>query len=144
MTSNRDTDHRCDLLCPVTHLMRGVPSFVDPESTLRTAAQAMVAQGDGVVVVLGPDGPSSIVTECDIVSALAQLADPDTFWVADAASADLIALEPTTSILEAIRRMTGEGIRHIPVKDQGAVVGLVVSEDILNLVGDKSYRPRTV
>ena len=138
MTSNGNTSHRCDLLCPVAHLMRGVPPFVDPESTLRTAAQAMVAQGMGVAVVLGPEGPSSIVTDRDIVSALAQRADPDTVWIADVASSDLIAVGPTTSVLEAIRRMASKRIRHIPVKENGEIVGLVVSEDIVHLVGAES------
>src|ERR1019366_5173100 len=104
VTNDENATHRCDLLCPVAHLMRAVP-FVDPESTLRTAAQAMVAQGDGVAVVLGPEGPARIVTEHDIVCALAQQADPNTVWVADVAPSNLISAELTATILDVIRQM---------------------------------------
>jgi signal-transduction protein with cAMP-binding, CBS, and nucleotidyltransferase domain len=98
----------------------------------------MVAQGDGVVLVLGPEGPASIVTERDIVRALAQEADPDTVWVADVATSDLITVEPTTTILEAIRHMASERVRHIPVKEKGEVVGFVASEDLVDLVAATS------
>ena len=138
MTISGNTSHRCDLLCPVAHIMRGAPSFVDPESTLRAVTQAMVVQGDRVAVVLGPGGPSSIVTESDIVRVLAQRADPDTAWVADAASSELIAVSPTVTILEAIRQMAVKHIRHVPVTEKGEVVGLVVSEDVLDLIAAKS------
>jgi signal-transduction protein with cAMP-binding, CBS, and nucleotidyltransferase domain len=114
--------------------MRGVPPFVDPESTLRSAAQAIVRQGDGAAVVLGPGGPASIVTEHDLVNALAQQADPDTVWVADVATSDLIAVELTTSNLDAVRHMVSQRVRHLPVKSNGEVVGLVVAEDILELL----------
>jgi CBS domain-containing protein len=135
VTSNGNTFHRCDLLCPVAHLMHSVPAFVDPESTLRAASQTMIAQGNGVVVVLGPAGPASIVTERDIVFALAQEADPDAVWVADVVPSDLITAGPTTTILEAIRHMASERVRQILVKENGEVVGLVVSEDLVDLVG---------
>jgi len=114
--------------------MRGNPEFVDPESTLREAAQVIVAQGVGVAIVLGPKGPASIVSERDIVSALANQADPDTIWVADVASIDLVAIEDTTSIVEAIKCMASEHIGSIPVKRNGEVVGLVVVGDILELL----------
>jgi CBS domain-containing protein len=143
VTNNGSTFHRCDLLCPVAHLMHSVPAFVDRESTLRAASQTMVAQGNGAVVVLGPDGPASIVTERDIVVALAQEADPDTVWVADVASSDLITAEPTTTILEAIRHMASECVRHIPVKENGEVVGLVISEDLVDLVAATSSSAQT-
>ena len=135
MTGKDDTFHQCDLLCPVAHVMRGVPAFVDPETTLRAAAQAMEVQGDGVAIVLGPDGPSSIVTERDLVSALARQADPDAVWVADVVRPELFVVEPTMSILDAARGMTSAHIRHVPVRDKGGVVGCVASEDVVGLLG---------
>jgi signal-transduction protein with cAMP-binding, CBS, and nucleotidyltransferase domain len=141
VTNDENATHRCDLLCPVAHLMRAVP-FVDPESTLRTAAQAMVAQGDGVAVVLGPEGPARIVTEHDIVCALAQQADPNTVWVADVAPSNLISAELTATILDVIRQMACEHVRHIAVKANGEVVGVVVAEDIVDLPGGSSIGTR--
>lgn len=142
VTSHTKGKHVCDLLCPVRHLMRGVPPFVDPEDTLRVAAQSMAGQQTGAVIVLGPDGPTSIVTEKDIVRALADQADPDTVWAADVASSDLAAIDPDTTVAEAVELMARTQIRHIPVKSNGEVMGMVVAEDILDLLRSTALRAR--
>jgi signal-transduction protein with cAMP-binding, CBS, and nucleotidyltransferase domain len=142
VTSDSNRNHVCDLLCPVRHLMRGAPPFVDPEVTLRVAAQTMAGQKTGAVIVLGPDGPTSIVTERDIVRALADHADPDTVWAADAASGDLAAIDPGTTVAEAVELMAKIQIRHVPVKSNGEVMGMVVAEDILDLLGSAALRTR--
>jgi CBS domain-containing protein len=142
VTSDSQGKHVCDLLCPVRHLMRGVPPFVDPEDTLRVAAQSMAGQKTGAVIVLGPDGPTSIVTEQDIVRALADQADPDTVWAADVASSDLAAIDPDTTVAEALELMARTQIRHIPVKSNGEVMGMVVAEDILDFLGSTALRSR--
>jgi signal-transduction protein with cAMP-binding, CBS, and nucleotidyltransferase domain len=140
VTGDSEVLHGCDLLCPVAHLMRGAPPFVDPEDTLRAAAQAMAGQKTGAAILLGPDGPTSIVTEQDIVRALANSADPDTFWVADVASRDLVAIDPETTVVEAVELMAKAHIRHVPVKSHGEVMGMVVAEDILDLLGSTALR----
>ena len=120
--------------------MRGVPAFVDPEDTLRVAVQTMAGQKTGAVIVLGPDGPTSIVTERDIVRALADQADPDTVWAADVASGDLAAIGPDTTVAEAVELMAKAQILHVPVKSNGEVVGMVVAGDILDLLGSAASR----
>jgi CBS domain-containing protein len=95
----------------------------------------MAGQGVGAVVVLGPEGPASIVTENDIVRALANGADPDSVWTADVAFNPLVALDHASTIAEAIRLMVGDRIRNIPVKAHGEVVGLVTVDDILTTLG---------
>jgi len=116
--------------------------FLDPESTLRDAAHSMVGQGVGAVVVLGPDGPTSIVTEKDIVRALANEADPDSVWTADVASDPLVALESASTIAEATRLMVKDRIRYIPTKAHGEVVGLVTVDDILAALDTQWFASR--
>jgi signal-transduction protein with cAMP-binding, CBS, and nucleotidyltransferase domain len=106
------------------------------------AAQAMAGQKSGAVIVLGPDGPTSIVTERDVVRALADQADPDTVWAADVASSDLTAIDPDTTVAEAVGLMAATQIRHLPVKSNGEVVGMVVDEDILDVLGSTALRAR--
>jgi signal-transduction protein with cAMP-binding, CBS, and nucleotidyltransferase domain len=142
VTNDSNGKHVCDLLCSVRHLMRGVPPFVDPEDTLRVAAQAMAGRKTGAVILLGPDGPTRIVTERDIVRALADQADPDTVWAADVASNDLAAIDPDTTIAEAVELMARTHIRHVPVKSNGEVTGMVVAEDILDLLRSTALRGR--
>ncbi len=142
VTGESNGKHVCDLLCPIRHLMRGVPPFVDPEDTLRVTAQSMAGQKTGAAIVLGPDGPTSIVTERDIVRALANQADPDTVWAADVASSDLAVIDPDTTVAEAIEIMATKQIRQVPVKSNGEVTGMVVAEDILDLLGSAVLRTR--
>ena len=127
------TGHRCDLLCPVEHIMHHRARFVESESTLRATAQAILDQS-GATVVLGPDGPSSIVTERDLVRALALGADPDEVWAGDVASTDLVSVDRLTSIAAAVRHMADEDIRHLPVNDHGEIVGLLAAEDVVVMV----------
>jgi CBS domain-containing protein len=142
VTSDNKGKHVCDLLCPVRHLMRDAPPFVDPENTLRVTAQTMAGQKTGAVIVLGPDGPTSVVTERDIVRALADQADPDAVWAADVASIDLVAIDPDTTVVAAVELMAKKQIRHVPVKSNGEVIGMVVAEDILELLGSAALGTR--
>jgi len=142
MTSDSMEMHVCDLLCPVRHLLRGRPPFVDPENTLRASAQAMAEQKTGAVILLGPHGPTTILTEQDIVRALADQADPDTIWAVDVASSDLVSIDPETTVAETIELMAEAQIRHIPVKSNGEVLGIVVAEDVLGLLGSTALRIR--
>jgi len=112
--------------------------FSDAEVTLRSLAGAMAAQGVGAVVVLGPDGPSMLVTEHDIVVALSHGADPDASWGADAASRELLTADPDDTILDAVRIMAAVNVRHLPVLAGTEVIGMVSARDVLRLLAFSS------
>ncbi len=126
--------HICGLACPITHLMTSPVVFGDPEMTLRSVADTMSSEGVGALVLLKPDGPSSIVTERDVVNAIALDANVDAVWAADVSSVELVSLEATDTIAEAARRMAAEGIRHLPVRRSGEVVGMVSASDVIAAV----------
>ena len=114
-----DHVHICDLSCPVEHVMRGAP-VVDPEYTLRMTAQAMTIVKAGAVIVCDPHGPTTIVTERDIVHALSDGTDP---------------LRPPS--LTPFTQMAEEGTRHVPVRVDNNVVGLVTAEDLFEALNGK-------
>ena len=119
--------------------MRRSPPFVDPESSLRATAQTLADQGAGAAVVLGPKGPASIVTERDVVAALADHADPDKTWAVDVASDCLVSVAPGASVADAVREMAALHIRHLPVRAGGEIVGVVAAEDVLHLLASKLF-----
>ncbi|HXY45941.1 MAG TPA: CBS domain-containing protein [Acidimicrobiales bacterium] len=123
--------HLCGLGCPVTHVMATPPVFGDPEMSLRAVAETMSADEVGALVLLSPEGPSSIVTEHDIVNALALDANADSVWAADVSSGDLLSLEASATVADAIRLMASEGVRHLPVRREGDVIGMVSSRDVI-------------
>ncbi len=125
--------HICDLSCPVEHVMRGAP-VVDPEDTLRQTAHAMTVDKAAAAIVRTPAGPTNIVSERDVVRALSDGADPDTVWASDVASPRLGAVCPSSTVSDVLRQVAQEGTRHIPVTVDDHVVGLVMAEDLLEVL----------
>lgn len=125
-----------ELFDPVRRLMSRPVVFADGEVTLRDVAGIMAGEGVGAVVLLGPEGPSMLVTERDVVRALADGVDPDVAWGADIASLNLATVDPDDTVLDAARAMVAFHVRHLPVTARGEVVGMVSARDVIRaLVG---------
>lgn len=123
-----------DLLVPVRYVMSSPVLFADAEATLRDLAGAMAENSVGAVVLLGRDGPSMIVTERDVLEALADGADPDDVWAAEVAAVDLVAATPEDRLVDVAGLMAEHNIRHVPVRSDGSVVGMVSARDVLRAV----------
>ena len=102
-------------------------------ATLRDTVDLMTRERIGAVVVLEGDGAlAGIVTERDVVMQIgANGAD-----ALDKPVSAAMTLEPTTcSIAEdaydAIEKMASRRCRHLPVVENGAVVGMVSSRDVM-------------
>jgi CBS domain-containing protein len=112
---------------------------VDADATLRQVAVTLADDYIGVAVVRGlrPRGaPGSradgLVSERDIVRALADGANPDTEVARNIMTADLATAAPSDSIMQVAQCMLDNEIRHVPVaSDNGAVVGIVSERDAL-------------
>ncbi|MGO9560624.1 MAG: CBS domain-containing protein [Acidimicrobiales bacterium] len=116
---------------PIIDVMTRRPLFCDPELTIRAAAEAMTSQGVGSLILLRTDGPSAILTERDLVRAIADGLNPDVTWAIEVASEDIVALGSEDTVREAIESMVACGIHHLPVKADGTVIGMVSASDLL-------------
>lgn len=121
---------------PVREVMSRGAISVDEKLTLRSLAAVLAELDIGIALVKGPDGSASVVSERDIVRALADGADPDEVWAADVTSNDLVLAEPEEAIVEIAERMSAEAVRHVTVVDRGAIVGVVSARDILPVLAD--------
>ena len=65
-----------DLFAPLGAFMTRPIAEIGSDASLRVAAETMAEDGLGALVVMGPDGPTRIVTERDILLALADDGDP--------------------------------------------------------------------
>jgi signal-transduction protein with cAMP-binding, CBS, and nucleotidyltransferase domain len=124
-------DETWDLQSRAGRMMSGPPVFVEQEATLREASEAMADECVGSLVLGTPRYAFGIVTEGDIVRALADGADPDEMRVADVVSSDLISVEDCDSVAQVISVMAEWSIRHVPVVSNGAVVGMISARDIV-------------
>ncbi len=108
------------------------PLFVSCNETLRRVARIMWEHSVGCLLVRGPRGLVGIISERDVVTALARGADPDTARAGSAMSADLVSLRPGDSLYDAAIDMLDVGIRHVPViDDHGDVQSMVSVRDLL-------------
>jgi CBS domain-containing protein len=113
-------------------LPRRDPVLVSPEATLRDAAHTLWLESVGVAVVGDPDDPRGVISERDVVAAIAQGADPDTMTAADAMTRYVISAQPGDPLFDVAGRMIDDGIRHLPIVDSaGAVTGMVSVRDLL-------------
>lgn len=108
------------------------PVFTTPDATLREAAHALWLESVGVLIVGDEREPAGVLSERDIVTKLAQGADPDTTHVRDAMSSTLISTRAEDPVLDAALEMLNDAIRHLPILDEhGRVVGIVSMRDLV-------------
>jgi CBS domain-containing protein len=105
---------------------------VAPDSTLRAAAAALWEADAGVAVVGTTDDPTGVLSERDILMALAEDADPDTVTAAEVMTPRVIAAKPEDRLVDVAYLMFDDAIRHVPVvDDDGYVTGIVSVRDLL-------------
>ncbi len=100
-------------------------------ATLAEAAAAMATAEVGVVVVGDGDGVEGVVSERDVVRAVAAGRDLATTPVAAVASTHLVWCGADATVHEVAERMMAEYVRHVLVEDAGALVGVVSARDLL-------------
>jgi CBS domain-containing protein len=88
---------------------------VEPAATLKEAAQAMRDRRASSVVVTEDGYLIGILTERDIVKAVAEGIDTEVTHVRDYMTPAPIAASPETTVEEAAQIMLEHGFRHLPV-----------------------------
>ena len=115
----------------VIKLISRSPVFVWLDATLREAAGILTAESIGALLVHGPHGPAGVLSERDIVAALAEGAHADRDRVRDFMTPDIASVAPSASILEARQCMLENEIRHVAVVEHGKTIGLISMRDVL-------------
>jgi len=111
-----------------------------PDDDLAAAARKMWEQQTGSLLVLEGEDLVGIITERDVLRAVATGTPLDT-PVAEVMSKDLITVEPGTSLREAARIMTERWIRHLPVLEAGRLVGVVSQRDLAGVLAGALNEP---
>jgi CBS domain-containing protein len=113
---------------------------VEPTRTLAEAARKMASRGVGAVVVLDGDRLSGILTERDIMNAVAAGFREDV-PVSEWMTRHPETVESQDSTDHAAALMIHGGFRHLPVVDSGEVVGILSIRDLMRVaLDDRSPR----
>src|SRR6185437_9031370 len=120
----------------VSALLRGKGSHVATVRTTETVATAVTKLHDeriGALVVLDRWGKlAGMFSERDVIHALAMHgAEALTFEVHELMSPDVTTSAPADRIDTVMALMTAHRIRHLPVMEEGQIVGLVSIGDLV-------------
>jgi CBS domain-containing protein len=111
--------------------------YVHTNDSLRRAAAILIEESIGAALVRGGHGAIGLVSERDIVRALAEDADPDRTAVEDVMSAELVTVAPGDDLLDAVHRMLDNEVRHLPVVEDGVAFGMLSARDALQALADE-------
>jgi CBS domain-containing protein len=121
------------MLAPVTgiaELMTTDVVTVAPEDTLGEAAAKMTEKRIGAVVVSDFGRMIGILSERDIMRAVADRIHSSEARVREWMTADPITATTETSVEEAGRTMLENGFRHLPVVDGERAIGMISIRDV--------------
>jgi CBS domain-containing protein len=115
----------------VGEIMHSDVKTASTEDSFADVAKQMRTHGISSVVVLDGKKLTGIVTERDIVNLVAAGGDPHTTTVAHGMTKrDLKTVSPRADVTEAAETMVSRNIRHLPVVEGEAVVGIVSIRDM--------------
>jgi CBS domain-containing protein len=109
--------------------------IIEPNATVARAVEEMNRHRIGALVVCMEGHPVGMLTERDILTrVISERRDPATTWVSEVMTADIVFIEPTTAVPEAMGIMTRRRCRHLPVIDGASLVGLISIGDLTEWV----------
>jgi CBS domain-containing protein len=98
--------------------------------TLRAAAERMWRNQTGSLLVVDDDRLTGIITERDVLRAVALGVDLGAATVDEAMTVEVFTVPPDMSLREAAREMAARWIRHLPVVEEGRLLGVVSMRDV--------------
>jgi len=104
----------------------------------------MWEQQTGSLIVMEGEELAGIITERDILKAVATGTELEKTRVEDVMVRDLVTIHPSASLREAARVMTDRWIRHLPVIDQGKLVGILSQRDLAGILGTALNEPEAL
>jgi CBS domain-containing protein len=116
----------------VKEIMKRYVIAVDRDTTLSEIAKIMTKNRVGSVIIMdSKERPISIVTDSDIVGAVANGKSPNRTKARDIPMKKFITTTLDEDILKATRKMIRNGVKRLPVIDNGRLVGIVSDKEIL-------------
>ncbi len=105
----------------------------DPRQSLVDAASEMRAHRISALPVLDNGGIVGIITERDLLRAIADGRDPGQTHVSQYMTHSPRTVEASMLATEAAAVMIRHRVRHLPVTDKGRLVGFLSARDLLSL-----------
>ena len=116
---------------PVSALTADSVLRVDAAADLWTVASALAAADVGILVVGDGDQIQGVVSERDVVRALAAHRGAGETTAGDIAHRELVWCDVNADVADVAEEMMERYVRHVLVEDDGQLVGIVSARDLL-------------
>jgi CBS domain-containing protein len=120
------------------HAKSGALATVSPDATVREALELMAAREVGAILVVEGDRLVGLMSERDYARKviLKGKASHETA-VSEIMTERVMYAEPDRTVPECLALMSDKRIRHLPVLDQGRLVGIVSIGDLVKATIDE-------
>jgi CBS domain-containing protein len=119
----------------IAAVLRGKGSEVETiaaDARLSEAVQKLGEKRIGALLVMERDGIAGIMSERDVIYCLREAGAAVLDWpVSRVMTSPAITAESSTDVLAALALMTERRIRHLPVVDDGQLLGIVSIGDLV-------------
>lgn len=120
----------------VSRLIGDTVLRIPSDATLADAARVLTGSEIGAVLVGEGDRPEALVSERDLVHAVADGRDPEATPALAVGSTELVWCDVESTVDEVAMEMMDRYIRHVLVEEDGALVGIVSARDLLGVYSD--------
>ena len=128
----------------VAELLRAKPARVvkvSPEQSVLEAIKVLAAEDVGAAIVMTGDRLAGIMSERDYTrKVILRGRASDTTRVEEIMTANVIVVSPRTRTRDCMALMSEKTIRHLPVMEEGRVVGMISIRDIVHdIIADQDF-----
>jgi CBS domain-containing protein len=113
---------------------------VRPDETADVAVARMLESGVGSVLVCEDNQLLGIFTERDVLRLAGHATDLTQVRVGDVMTKQVLSIGPDDDVLAAARLMGEKRIRHVPIVQDGNVVGVVGIRDVMRSLVELIWR----
>lgn len=115
----------------VSDIMTRALISVNPNTTVFQVAKMMEQGGIGAVIVKDNENPVGIITDRDYATKIAAHNLSSDTPVEKTMSSPLVTINHDASISSAAEMMTVKKLRKLAVSDNGSIVGIITSTDLV-------------
>ena len=128
----------------VAELLKAKPTrvvAVKPEQSVLEAIKVLASEDVGAVIVMAGTRLAGIMSERDYTrKVVLKGRASDSTRVEEIMTSSVVVVNPRTKARECMALMTEKNIRHLPVVDEGRVIGMVSIRDIVSdIIADQDF-----
>ena len=109
-----------------------------PSSSVQAIAETLNTKRIGTVVIIEKNEIVGIVSERDIIRAIAKDGTITNLTANDIMTKDVFFISPNVNSTTIMSLMSEKQIRHIPIVDAGNLCGIVSITDVVRRLSDKT------